>query len=375
MSLSLKNVHRTTCAVASALASLLALGCSSCSGDDGAGGDGGTDTGTEIDTSFDFGETTPCVNEAQPGEVCIPGGKYLMGCVPGDDECEDNEKPLVAVALSPFFVDREEATVKKLVEFLNDIKDDPGVVTYPYLAWTDGTNLYPIWGTTWSWGSGQNDYVAIVLKDENGDFYFNEAANEECPAQGGQNAAVGGFSWLGAKMYCEWKGMQLPTEAQWEAAARGQTFNEFPCGSDLPECWQGVYACCYEEQTCGWAYYDIFCHCCAPLDVDEAFTCDSPHGVKGMYGNSMEWTANYYSNNHSDCAAGCVDPQSATDPPFEGAGHIIKDGSIAALDQSWLRISIRWNGESDDGGNMTGVRCVRPDTPFVPPDAGIDAGK
>jgi formylglycine-generating enzyme required for sulfatase activity len=356
----------------SALVALLVTSCSSCSSDDHASGDGGTDTGT--DSEIVFGETTPCVNEARPGEVCIPGGNYLMGCVPGDTECEENEKPLVMTTLSPFFMDEKEATIAELIEWMNDIRDDPGIVTDPYFGWTDGTIYNRLWGSAWDIYS-TDDYVEYVFKDETGTYYYNTAAENECPNQGGQYAAVGGFTWLGAKMYCEWKGMQLPTEAQWEAAARGQTTNEFPCGSNLDECWYGVYACCYETDLC----YDLYsarCHCCAPFDVDDAYTCDSPFGIKGMYGNADEWTADYISMDHSACAVECVDPQPATESPYAGAGHIYKGGSMIGLDQSWLRISIRRDGaESDNGGSMTGVRCVRPDTPFVPPDAGIDAGK
>ena len=53
--------------------------------------------------------------EVREGEVCIPGGNYLMGCVPGDTECADNEKPLVMPTLSPFFVDVKETTFEEII--------------------------------------------------------------------------------------------------------------------------------------------------------------------------------------------------------------------------------------------------------------------
>ena len=362
--------RRRDVALAAALtAALLAAGCSSCSGG-GAANDGGTDSDSEIV----FGETTPCANAAQPGEVCVPGGNYLMGCVPGDTECEDNEKPLVMVTLSPFFVDRNEATIKEVIEWMNEVKDEPGFVTDPYFAWTDGTKLYRIWGTSWHIGVNSEGSVPIVLRDSDGNYYFNPDADTECPLQGGAEAAAGGFSWLGAKMFCEHKGMQLPTEAQWEAAARGQTTNIWPCGSDLAECWYGIYACCTSSATCGDYYADTWCHCCAPFSADHADVCLSPFGIIGMYGNAAEWTADYISVDHSACADGCVDPQ-FSEEPYSGAVHVLKGGDMYAPSQSWLRISKRTALNGDDGSSDTGVRCVRPDEPFVMPDAGNDGGK
>ena len=348
---------------------LFLSGCSSCSG---GGGDADTETESESDSEIVFGTTTPCANAARPGELCVPGGNYLMGCVPGDTQCEDNEKPLVMTTLSPFFIDEKEATIADLIEWLNAIKDDPAFIAEP-LGWNDGTGNQRIWGTSWNWGViDQGDYVPIVLRDSDGEYYFNEAANEECPAQGGAAAAAGGFSWLGAKMYCEWKGMQLPTEAQWEAAARGQTERIWPCGSGIGECWQGVYACCTEADACGYAYYENMCHCCAPFDVDVANTCPSPFGVKGMYGNAAEWTADYTSEDHSVCVGGCVDPASPN-APYSDAVHVIKGGSMDVSGQTRLRISIRQENNTDDGSSETGVRCARPDAPFVSPDAGATA--
>jgi formylglycine-generating enzyme required for sulfatase activity len=303
----------------------------------------------------------------------VPGGNYLMGCVPGDTECEENEKPLVMATLSPFFIEKEEATFEEIIPWLNEVKNGEGFSEYLCALWkTDGTMSDIFWGAGWSVENDPENIECPVILD-GAQYVFNETAEDECPAQGGIDAAAGGFSWLAAKMYCEWKGMQLPTEAQWEAAARGQTTNIWPCGSDLSECWEGVYACCYESETC----YDVYssrCHCCAPFDVDEAYTCVSPFGVKGMYGNANEWTADYESSDHSECADGCVDPQFG-EAPFPNAVHILKGGDMYSLSQSWLRISARKALNSDDGSSQTGVRCVRPDTPFVPPDAGMDGGK
>lgn len=355
--------------------------------DSGPDADGGTDTDTDSDTDSDtnsdsdtdteweFGDPVPCESEPLPGELCVPGGNYLMGCVPGDTECEENELPLVMVTHSPFLMDEKEATIEDVIPWLNAIKDDPDVIQWPTgLTMMIGTEEVRLWGQLWAWGLvDDGEYVSPVIQNGDGDYVFDESAEVDCPSQGGVQTAAGGFSWLGAKIFCEHKGMRLPTEAQWEAAARGQTFNEFPCGSDLPECWYGVYDCCTEGSDC-YATYGELCHCCAPFESSVTDSCISPLGFLNMYGNASEWTADYISVDHSDCIGGCVDPQPAEEPPYEGAGHVYKGGDMRGPSQSWLRISIRWDSGESLGNEWTGVRCVRPDEPVSPPDAGTDSG-
>jgi formylglycine-generating enzyme required for sulfatase activity len=232
-----------------------------------------------------------------------------------------------------------------------------------------------LWGQLWAWGLfDDGEYVSPVMQNGDGEYVYNETAEEECPSQGGIETAAGGFSWLGAKMYCDHKGMKLPTEAQWEAAARGQTFNEFPCGSDVPECWYGVYACCTEADTCGYAYYADLCHCCAPFESSVTDSCISPLGFLNMYGNASEWTSDYVDDGHDECVGGCVDPQPPEEPPSENAVHALKGGSMYSPYQERMRVAYREELNSDDGSSYSGVRCVRPDEPIPVGDAGTDGG-
>jgi hypothetical protein len=92
--------------------------------DTDADGDADTDADTDTDTDGDTEFDTSCDAVAWPNEVCIPAGTYTMGCVPGDVECEDNEKPRVNVTLSAFFIDKYETTCAELIEFLNTLKGD-----------------------------------------------------------------------------------------------------------------------------------------------------------------------------------------------------------------------------------------------------------
>ena len=362
-----------------------AWSCSSCSEDDNSKPDASpdTDTDSDVDTDtgeLDWGDTTTCANAPGEDEVCIPGGKYLMGCMPGDADCEDNEKPLVLVELSPFFIDRNEAQLGEVIEFLNAVKDDDGIIQYEEgLTWFDGETENRIWSLLYSQHSDGSDSMSVVQQNSSGDYEFNPDVEDDgiensCWQQGGIEAVAGGFSWLGAKMFCEWKGMQLPTEAQWEAAARGQTMNEIPCGTDPPECWYGYYDC---HGVCSTLFDPEAGRCCYPFTPEKAGElCLSPFGVNGMYGNAYEWTADYCDEGHG-WAEGTIDPQQ-TDPSSNDWGcHASKGGSVAGS-SSRVRVSARGCGSSsncDTGGSSGGVRCVRPDEPAVLPDAGVDGGQ
>ena len=109
--------------------------------------DSDTDTYTDTDSDtyhdIDWGDPLPCENDPLPEEVCVPGGKYVMGCVPGDVECEDNEKPMVEVNLSPFFMNRREVTNEQLIPFLNTLRE--GYVRGAGMLITDEEDFKVIW--------------------------------------------------------------------------------------------------------------------------------------------------------------------------------------------------------------------------------------
>ena len=350
---------RLTAGCSMALVAALLASCSGC-GDGNAVADSGTDTGLDTDTSWDGGPMTDCEGAAPgPGMVCVKGGKYLMGCMPYDLQCKSSEKPMVEVTLSPFWIDEKEATLEEIIPFLN------WLLTQEEYAW-DGY-IYRVDGHVPIWVGGMDGGVSPIGVDtETGDLmYFPDEGT--CGARP-IDAATGGLSWEGAKLYCEYRGKRLPTEAEWEAAARGQTKWIYPCAWDHKACWYGKYDCCGSS-------YDAECHCsacddpcCIPFE-DTITNCPSPFGVKEMYGNAAEWVLDHEDADHSWCASGCTDPA-----PRQGEVAIMKGGSIA-LDADETRISARFTKNDSTPINYSGVRCVSSPVDFVLADGGVVWGE
>jgi len=313
-------------------------------------GDGDSDTGSEIDTTWDGGPLTECPladGGVEPeGMVCVPGGTYLMGCMPYDIYCEEDELPLVEVTLSPFWVDVYETTYEELLPFLNTLKEG-------YFRNENGVSLEEPWEPIW------RNYAAIGLSED--DYYWSY---EGCDP--GIDAAAGGLSRLGAAMYCEWLGKQLPTEAQWEAAARGRTQLIYPCSWQHLACWYGRYGCSEYD-------FNAECYtseCCIPVFTGSTADCPSQWGAVQMCGNATEWVLDrkdHFEDGHGWCSEGCIDPE-----PQDGEYPIAKGGgTMSSLQET--RISsrnIRWYS-SNPLDKDTGVRCVLPATDWARRGVGI----
>ncbi|MBT6718837.1 MAG: SUMF1/EgtB/PvdO family nonheme iron enzyme, partial [Nitrospina sp.] len=139
-------------------------------------------------TSFFKKASSPATNDPIPSEMAlVPSGFFKMGL----NDSLDDEKPEHRVFLDAYYIDKFEISAKEFSEFLNIRNNVKGY----YLDNKFGTLIY--------------------------------TGNFE-PRPGLENFPINNVSWRGASDYCKWKGKRLPSEAEWEKAARGENAYNYP---------------------------------------------------------------------------------------------------------------------------------------------------
>lgn len=200
--------------------------------------------------------------------VLLPAGEFMMG----SDEGGADEKPVHKVALSAFWIGRTEVTNAQYARFLNDVKPDDGQIEkYVY-----------------------SDYSKLSKRE---DSWQVEAGFEDCP--------MVWVSWYGAEAYCKWAGGRLPTEAEWEYAAKGGRDCRYSGSNKLGEV--------------GW-FVENSGNEIHPVAKKKA----NGYGLYDMSGNVWEWCADRCDEAYYGVSPG-KDPQG----PAEGARRLFRGGSFA----------------------------------------------
>ena len=274
-------------------------------GPDGSGTDAGNDDAGTIDivdagadAGLDGGpDAGPCGGSACGEMVDVPAGAFTMGSTSGElfvGVYTADEKPQRTVTLSAFWIDKYEVTRAQWAECVT-----AGACLE--LAWRPGAEDLPVTDVTWS----------------------------------------------RADAFCRWVGKRLPTEAEWEKAARGDDGRRFPWGSDAPTCDRAntrrVDASFSVLGSCAWG----------PEPVGSRPDGASPYGALDMAGNVAEWTADWY-------AAGYYATAPTTDPrgPSGGGRRVVRGGS---WDDSFFRAADRSDYPPDGSYADVGFRCAADD--------------
>ena len=257
----------------------------------------------------------------EPGaQVWVDSGVFTMGSSPGLADVD--EEPAHAVFVDGFWMDRYVATNNEFRECVEAGACGPPAQNWGYLSYLE-------------W-----------IPD-----YFPNPIYDGFP--------VAFLEYQEANDYCQWRGMRLPTEAEWERAARGNALEPFyPWGTIEPDCTMANYA------TDG-----IFCDG-GPRPVGSFPNNVSPYGVMEMGGNVWEWTSDWYAADYYSSSP-CENPKG----PETGTEKVLRGGAWY-YERDALSVTYRntWTPEFEFVGNMFGdyrgfgVRCVISD-PDIPCDA------
>ena len=168
-------------------------------------------------------------------------------------------------------------------------------------------------------------------------------ANKRFPGEGGPNQPVVGVSWVDAETYCRWSNKRLPTEAEWEKAARGEDGRLYPWGDSL-SCTMSNYGNGHNNECPNNPGHS------APVG---SYAEDvSPWGLYDMGGNVWEHVSDFYDSSYFKRA-----PRRNPGGPANGRHHVVKGGSWYTTSHniaSSARIS-----RSQSRNQYDGFRCAK----------------
>lgn len=227
--------------------------------------------------------------------INIPSGEFIMG-----SNGANGDEPEHKVYLDSYWIDKTEVTNAKYKICVNS-----GECQTPH----------------------GEEYISDFLGFDLISYYMDESYADY---------PVVGVSWLDAKSYCEWADRRLPTEAEWEKAARGINSNTFPWGEDMVSCEYANYNEC-----------DGF-----PIKVDSFLSSASPYGVLNMAGNVWEWVNDWYDSNYYN-----ESPYQNPSGPISGEQRVLRGGSWSYFVEG-LATTYRLSNVSEFVSSDIGIRCA-----------------
>ena len=278
--------------------------------------------------------------------VELPGGAFLMGTDFPDGFPDDGEGPVREVFLDPFAIDRYPVTNELFGQFVKSTgyHTDAERCGWSFVFWAhvprrrfselveDTVAVAPWWckvrGAAWNAPQGLGSSVADR-----------------------QNHPVVHLSWSDAAKFAAWAGQRLPTEAEWEYAARGGLVQELypwgsklqPDGKHLCNIWQGEFP----RRDTGADGYAGTC----PVD---AFP-PNGFGLYSVTGNTWEWCADWFDAEFHR-TADRHNPQG----PLQGSGRVMKGGSFLCHKSycNRYRVAARTSNTPDSSASNIGFRCA-----------------
>jgi formylglycine-generating enzyme required for sulfatase activity len=267
----------------------------------------------------------PSKLESKDGMILLPAGEFRMGTRDG----MPFESPVHSVKLNSFWIDEHEVTVAQFAEFVK------------------ATN-YQTEAEKFGWSG--------VFEVETGEWIKSDGANWRHPdgknSEAKPNEPVSQISWNDAQAYAKWAGKRLPTEAEFEYAARGGlTQKKYawgdelkPNGKPVANWWQGTFPAknTLEDGHLRRAPAKSF----AP----------NGFGLYDLTGNVWEWTSDWYADDYYQKS-----PKENPKGAEKGEEKVIRGGSWMCAENfcSNYRVAGRSKSTPDTGLNNLGFRCVK----------------
>ncbi|HXC67880.1 MAG TPA: formylglycine-generating enzyme family protein [Nitrospiraceae bacterium] len=231
----------------------------------------------------------PAATQPQEGSMAVvPAGEFMMGSPTGDSD----EQPAHKVYVDSFSMDKYEVTVGQYAAFLQAKGIDP-----------------------------PSDWKTM-----------NRSEHQKRP--------VANVDWADAFAFCKWAGKRLPTEAEWEKAARGTDDRLYPWGNDPPTPLHANFG------KSDWSNHGVL----APIGSFE--NGKSPYGIYDMAGNVWEWVNDWYDYNYYKNS-----PSQSPTGPSSGGTKVIRGGAWNSNPRAMRSSNRSLTSPTDQG--LTGFRCAK----------------
>ena len=230
--------------------------------------------------------------------VLVPAGEFTMGAREDDKLAQADERPAHTVYLDSFYIDQFEVTTTLYGKFFQEKKRDPP----------------RYWSKT-------------VLKKHG-------------------NKPVVGVTWKDSNVYCEWAGKRLPTEEEWEKAARGTDQRLYPWGNEAPNEKLANFNNC-----CDFKDYGVL------RDVGSFEGGKSPFGAYDMGGNVWEWVGDWYEEKLYQRRVNLKAPFQNPRGPEKKEFRVLRGGSWSSGDGDTRSTNRYWNYPTY-GNFYYGFRCA-----------------
>ena len=246
-------------------------------------------------------------------QVYVPAGEFEMG-----SEQYDDEKPIHTVYLDAYWIDETEVTNEMFVKFVNDTEyvtdaeQEGKSYVYEDGSWTQKS------GANWQHPLGIDGSISALMEHP-----------------------VVHVSWNDASAYCEWADRRLPTEAEWEKAARGGLEGkQYPWGDDTPVCEYGAI---------NGAKFDDNENCNDTGTEPVGSYAPNGYGVYDMSGNVWEWVDDWYAAYPGNTIA---------NSSYGTTYRVLRGGSWSSYEDI-LRSAYRYDSSPSNSNYFIGFRCSR----------------